>query len=136
MEQKPRRDSAKNLSAWVVFAFFGFLLVVYGMYAFTLPSVEPSHWDDIASSPETIVYIADNFRWIGMLAAMFGVLTIAVAYGGLRRGMRWAWIAFLFYPIFFVLAILFTWPGLMWAPFLIAALVTLWVTFGPAFQAS
>jgi len=134
MDPKMPPNHARNLSAWIVFALFGVLFLIYGIYAFALPSVEPTHWDDIASSSSTILYIADNFRWIGMHSGMFGVLTIAVAYGGLRRGIRWAWLSFLSFPIFFSLAIFFTWPGLMWAPFLVAALVALWVTYGPTFH--
>jgi uncharacterized membrane protein HdeD (DUF308 family) len=123
-------------SAWWVFAGFGVLFLIYGIYAFTLPYFQPSHWDDITTSEETVAYIANNFRWLGMLSAMFGVLTLAVAYGGLRRSQTWAWYTLLSYPIFLLMAIVYTWPGLMWSPFLIVSVVALWVAFGSVFQRS
>ncbi len=103
------------------------LFVIYGVYAFSLPAVQPTHWDDIASSASTVGYIADNFRWLGMLSAMFGVLSIAVAYGGLRTGQRWAWFTLLSYPAFLAMAIVYTWPGLVWSPILIASVAALWL---------
>jgi len=126
--------SALQTGAWWVFAGFGILFLVYGIYAFTLPYVQPSHWNSITTSEETAAYIADNFRWLGMLSGMFGILTLAVAYGGFRRGQKWAWYAFLAYPIFLLLAIVYTWPGLMWSPFLLASVAALGVAYRSVFQ--
>ena len=128
--------SAIQTSAWWFFAGFGLLFLIYGIYAFTLPSVQPSHWDDITISKDTVIYIADNFRWLGMLSTMFGILTLAVAYGGLKQGQRWAWYTFLAYPVFLLLAILYTWPGFMWFPFLAASVVALWGSSHSVFQRS
>ena len=126
--------STSQTGAWWVFAGFGVLFLIYGIYAFTLPYLQPSHWDDITTSGETVAYIAYNFRWIGMLSMMFGILTLAVAYGGFRHSQRWAWYTLLSYPIFLFMAIVYTWPGLMWSPFLIASVIALWANFRSVFQ--
>lgn len=133
-DSNSHQQSAPHTGAWWMFAAFGLLFLIYGIYAFTLPYLQPTHWDDIASSNETVTYIADNFRWIGMLAAIGGVLTIAIAYGGFRRAQRWAWYSLLSYPVFFLLAVPFTWPGFMWSPFLVASIATLWATYRSVFQ--
>jgi hypothetical protein len=127
---------APQIGTWWVFAGLGLLFLIYGFYAFTLPYAQPAHWDDITSSEETVTYIADNFRWLGMLSGMFGILTLAVAYGGFRHGERWAWYTFLAYPIFLLLAIVYTWPGLTWSPLLAASVVALWAAFRSVFQRS
>jgi len=110
---------------WWIFALVGLLFIVYGIYAFTLPHLQPSHWADITSSEGTVQYIADNFRWTGMLSFMFGLLTIATSTGPFRQGQRWAWYSFLSFPPFFVFVIFFTWPGLMWSPLLIGSIIGL-----------
>ena len=110
---------------WWIFALFGILFLIYGIYAFALPYIQPSHWSDITSSQETTQYIADNFRWLGLLSFMFGLLTLTTAAGAYRRGDRWAWFAFLSFPLFFLLAVLFTWPGLLWSPLLLASILAL-----------
>ncbi len=125
---------APRTGAWWVFAGFGMLFLIYGIYAFTLPYFQPSHWDDITTSKQTVSYIADNFRWLGMLSAMFGVLTFTVAYGGLRHGQPWAWYTLLTYPIFLIMAIVYTWPGLLWSPFLVASVIALWGASRSVFQ--
>jgi len=128
-ESKPRPVPLPAGTTWWIFAAFGILFIIYGVYAFTLPYAQPGHWSDIANSQETVVYIADNFRWLGMVAVMFGLLTLALSYGAYRRAQKWAWVAFTSFPIFFLLAILFTWPGLLWSPFLLGSILGLWLPY-------
>ena len=121
---------------WWIFGAFGLLFIAYGIYAFTLPYFQPNHWNDLTSSEETVRYIADNFRWLGMLSTMFGLLTVSISYGAFRRGLRWAWFAFLSFPVFFLLATIYTWPGLLWSPFLLASLAGLVVAYPSIFRRS
>jgi len=119
---------------WFVFVFFSVLLVIYGVYAITLPSMQPAHWDDLTSDPEVVDYIAGNFRWLGMLSLGFGVVTIGLAYTGYRKNERGAWYAFVYFPIFFVLAIAFTWPGIAWLPCVILSLAVLLAPLSSMFR--
>jgi len=119
---------------WVIFMLFGALLLLYGLYALTLPSTQPSHWDDLTANPEVVDYIAGNFRWLGMLSVGFGIVTIAFSYTSYRKGDRGAWYAFVYFPIFFFLAIPFTWPGIAWLPFLLLSLAALVIPFRGIFR--
>ena len=104
------------------------------MYALTLPSTQPSHWDDLTSNPEVVKYIADNFRWIGMLSIGFGISTISLSYVSYRNSVEGAWYVFVYFPVFFTLAIPFTWPGFAWMPCLVVSLVALFIPFSHMFK--
>ena len=120
--------------AWIVFAGFGALFVAYGIYTFTLQFLQPEHWNWLVISSDAVDYIGGTFRWLGMVSIGFGVLTIAMSYGGFRRGDRWVWFAFLFFPVFFLVAIPVTWPGLMCLPFAVVSIGALWATRRNAFE--
>ena len=126
MTKEIARDAI--VGSWWIFGGVGILLAVYGIYAFLLPSVDPTHWtrNGLVKSSEASEYVAHTFRWLGILATMVGFLTAAVAYWGFRTGSRAAWFGFLGYPIFFAFAIAFTWPSWAWSPFLRASLFGLW----------
>lgn len=111
--------------AWAIFFLFGLLLLAYGFDAFSLPYRDPQHWDFLGTDKVVFDYLSMNFRWIGMLTVGFAIFTIAVSLTAYRRGERWAWYAFWYWPIFWVLAALYTWPGAFLLLFLIVSLVGL-----------
>ena len=121
-------DEHGIVQTWWMFAGVGLLLVAYGIYAFLLPTLDQSHWirNGIVRTDEASEYVGHTFRWLGILATMVGFLTLVVAYMGYRVGHRAAWYGFLGYPVFFVFAIAFTWPGWLWSPLLVASLISLW----------
>ena len=134
-EGESGQPTVEIVNTWWVFAGFGSLFVLYGIYAFALPSADPTHWtDNMNASRDASEYIAGIFRWLGILSVSFGLTTIGISYGGFRRAQRWAWFAFLWFPFFFVLAIIFTWPGLLWLPLLAASLLGLWVPYRTIFR--
>ena len=118
---------------WLVFASFGLLFIVYGIYAFTLQYLQPAHWQFLTFDRDTADYIGGKFRWLGMVSFGFGILTIAISYGSFRRGDKWAWYAFTLYPIFWLIAIPVTWPGLMHLPFAVVSIAALWIARRSAF---
>jgi hypothetical protein len=126
-------DSAKSGAAavksyvWLLFAGFGVLFVIYGIYAFTLQHLQPEHWQWLSIKREAVDYIGGTFRWLGMVSIGFGVHTVLVSYGGFRQGDKWTWYAFWLYPVFFLIAIPVTWPGLMCLPFAVVSIAALWV---------
>jgi len=113
--------------AWLVFAGIGVIFVVYGIYAFTLQYAQPAHWDWLSINQEAVDYIGATFRYLGMVAIGFGALAIGIAFGGFRRGQKWTWYVFWLYPIFFLVAIWVTWPGLMCLPFALVSALALWM---------
>jgi hypothetical protein len=130
---EPGQKGQSSPLSWLVFAGFGLFFILYGFYALTLPSLQPTHWNFLTSDPQTIDYIASNFRWMGLISIGFGILTIGLSITGFRRGEKRAWFALLYYPVFFLLAIPFTWPGLAWIPFLVLALIALVLPVGAVF---
>ena len=136
-ETNTAQQAVPTNGAWWVFAAFGLLFIIYGIYAFTLPYLQMNQLlssRGIAATKGNVATIAADFRWLGMLSVILGVLTVGIAYGGFRRGQGWAWYTLLSFPVFFLLAIPFTEPGLMWSPFLIAAIVGLWVPYHSFFR--
>ncbi len=111
--------------AWLLFTGFGALFLLYGVYALMLPSTQPNHWDFLTFDRDTVKYIAGNFWWLGMISIGFGILTIAISLTSFRKGERWAWYAFWLFPLFFLLAIPLTWPGLAWSPFVLLSVLAL-----------
>ena len=130
MKSKPPADVKAHtiVGSWWIFAVIGLLLIAYGIYAFVLPTADPDHWfrNEIVDAADEATYIGGIFRLLGMMSAMVGFLTLAVAYFGFRIGSRNAWFGFLAYPVFFVLAIAFTWPGFAWSPLLVGSIIGLW----------
>lgn len=128
------QQTETKVSTWWIFAGFGLLFLLYGIYVFTLPYLQPSHWNYLIGSEETVAYIADNFKWLGMISTIVGTLTVGISFGGFRLGQRWAWFTLASFPIFFLMAIPFTWLGLLWSPLLIASVVGLWLSYSPIFE--
>lgn len=114
--------------AWLFYAGVGILFLVYGIYAILLPSLQPDHWVFLTFDGDTVDYISGIFRWLGMISFGFGFLTVAISITSFRRGERWTWYAFWFFPLFFLLAIPFTWPGLAWIPFVLLSAAALIIT--------
>ena len=110
---------------WLGFFVFGVLLSAYGLYAITLPDLMPDHWDWLTSDENAVEYITGVFRIIGLNALGFGIFVSIASATAYRQGQRWAWFAFWYLPVFFALAIPFTWPRFFWAPFMVISLATL-----------
>ncbi|MBA3557697.1 MAG: hypothetical protein H0W30_03765 [Gemmatimonadaceae bacterium] len=131
-ETNTAQQAVPTNGAWWVFAAFGLLFIIYGIYAFTLPYYQIEQllraWG-LPPKSNTAATLAADFRGLGLLSVLLGILTVGIAYGGFRRGQGWAWYTFLSFPAFFLLAIPFTEAGLMWSPFLIASIVGLWVPY-------
>jgi hypothetical protein len=68
-----------------------------------------------------------------MISFGFGILTVAISIINFRRGEKWAWYAFWFFPLFFLLAIPFTWPGMVWMPLALLSAAALIFTLRQVF---
>lgn len=126
-------EGSGSNASWVFFFVVGLLLITYGVYAMTLPILQPDHWDDITTDPTVVSYIGINFQWLGLLGFGLGMCTAMASYASFRRGEKWAWIAFWLYPAFFLLAVPFTWIGFGWIFVLAASLIALVSTFRRSF---
>jgi hypothetical protein len=114
---------------WIFFVLVGIQLVAYGIYSLTLYRNEPSHWNFLTLDTSIHEYISGVFQASGLSSLGFGVLTIVISYFHYRHGSKGTWYAFLFFPLFFTLAIFFTWPGIAWLPLLILSTFSLYSVY-------
>jgi len=124
----PNSNSVRNQVkwGWIFFFLMGLWMIAYGIYGFTLFALQPNHWDFLSQSEEVHAYLGGVFQALGLSSVGFGFLTIFVSYFHFKNGSRGAWIAFIYYPIFFLTAIFYTWPGIAWIPLLSISLVILY----------
>jgi hypothetical protein len=94
---------------WIVFFLFGVLLTAHAIYMMILPSADPDHWEAFTTDPVMIAYLADEFRSAGAMQLGFGIFSMVIAARWFRRGDRWAWFAFWYFPILFVWSMFTTW---------------------------
>ena len=124
---------------WIVFILFGALIGVHAIYLMVLPTADPEHWRAFTNDPELIAYLADDFRSSGAMQLGFATMTAVIASRWFRRGDRWAWIIFWYFPVLFAWSILTTWAGglfLVLTLVAIAALVASYRHFFPVARAS
>ena len=73
---------------WTVFAFFSLLTFLFGAF--------PGSWFEEGVDRNDALLLSS-------FAAGMAVFGLAVTLTAFRRGERWAWLAFWFWPVFFVL---------------------------------
>lgn len=116
---------------WVIFVVIGVLFFLFAMYNLVyVPSLDPAHpdqgWLWLTSDPEIIDYIKFYFRVQGVWQVPLAILVIFAAVGGLRTGQRWAWYAFWYIPIhFLVIWVLMPWIVVVLAPLFLLAVAAL-----------
>ncbi len=94
--------------AWVVFAVFCALVFLFGAF--------PGSWFEEGVD-------RDDALLLSSFAAGMAVFGIAITVTAFRRGERWAWLAFWFWPIFFVVhGIAFFFVDFMFAALAVVAL--------------
>jgi hypothetical protein len=81
----------------------------HAIYLMVLPTADPDHWRAFTNDPEMIAYLADDFRSSGAMQLGFATMSVAIASRWFRRGDRWAWIVFWYFPVLFAWSILTTW---------------------------
>ncbi len=120
--------------AWLIFFVFGVLLLWYGIYLFLLPLREPHHWNWLSKDPEVVRYIAGNFRWQGLLVTGFALLVLTSSATSFRKGEKWAWYTYWFFPVFWLTAMFVTWPGVLLTPFFILSVAGLLLPYHAFFR--
>ena len=100
-----------------------------------LPSADPNHWKAFTTDPVMTAYLADEFRSAGAMQLGFAIFSMVIAGRWFRRGDRWAWMAFWYFPILFAWSIFTTWAFALWLVLAIVALALLLAT-SPRFQVS
>lgn len=74
--------------SWIVFVLFAFLAVLFGVF--------PGTWFDEEDFTRDAQWLITTY------AAVAAALTLAIALTAFRRGVRWAWLAFWVWPLFFI----------------------------------
>jgi hypothetical protein len=113
---------------WTVFFLFGALLAAHAIYMMVLPSADPNHWKAFTTDPVMTAYLADEFRSAGATQLGFAIFSMVIAGRWFRRGDRWAWMAFWYFPILFVWSMFTTWAFALWLVLAIVALALLLAT--------
>ena len=126
----------ETAGAWVFFFAVGLLLVAHGVYLAVLPSADPDHWRFYTDDPDTVAYLADDFRASGGMTAAFGVLTAAAAAGWFRSANRWAWYAFWIYPLLFAWGMATTWAVGVFLVLMLASVAALALSYRRFFPAT
>jgi lysylphosphatidylglycerol synthetase-like protein (DUF2156 family) len=83
-----------------------------------------------------IAYLADEFRSAGEMQLGFAIFSMVIAGRWFRRGDRWAWFAFWYFPILFVCSMFTTWAFILWLVLAIVALASLLLSSFRTFQVS
>lgn len=95
--------------AWIVFAVFSALVFLFGGF--------PGSWFEEGVD-------RDDALLLSSFAAGMAVFGIAITLTAFRSGERWAWLAFWFWPIFFVVhGIAFFFVDFIFAAIAVAALI-------------
>lgn len=128
MNKNSTYSAADTGRSWLIFAGFGGLITVYAAYAMLLPHTDPGHWDWFMKG-EHFPYFSGHWHRLGYNALGTGVFTILIAATAFRRGEKWAWFAFWYYPVFFLLYALDSWSGMVFLPLLALALIGLIIPF-------
>jgi hypothetical protein len=80
--------TAARRHAWLVFVLFCVLVFLFGVF--------PGSWFEEGVERSDALLLAS-------FAAGMAVFGLAITLTAYRRGERWAWLAFWFWPVFFVL---------------------------------
>ena len=114
---------------WWAFAAIGIAFLAGGLFVLIMSVIQPAYFGYQSLHPEVVDEIENLYRDRALLSMVLGFVTVAVSYGGYRRGEKWAWYAFLAFPVFFSLAFLFTSAPIGWAIPLIGSIVVLWISW-------
>ncbi|MDV3244585.1 MAG: hypothetical protein LYZ66_05350 [Nitrososphaerales archaeon] len=86
----PRKEKAYEKYAWIVFLVMPLLsVVIVVLFHFTHP----------------LLSVPDNYQAVRVLRAFetaeigFSLFTVVILFKGFRKGERWAWYAFWFWPV-------------------------------------
>ena len=133
-------DSNDSRSArtrmWIVFFLLGAFLAAHAIYMMVLPWADPNHWRAFTTDPVMTAYLADEFRSAGAMQLGFAIFSMVIAGRWFRRGDRWAWSAFWYFPILFVWSMFTTWAFTLWLVLAIVALGGLILASSPIFHVS
>ena len=68
---------------------------LFERFGFTMPAA-------IAGDPEAVRYVEHVFQWAGGSTLGLNLFALLIAVTAFRRGQRWAWLAFWFWPAMFL----------------------------------
>lgn len=117
-----------NRFATLLFIVIGLLFILYGIYKFLLPSLEPDHWNWLSKDKEVIQYISGNFRWSGLCFIGLGAFTVLITSTAFRRGEKWAWWALWYLPVMFLIGAFVVWAWHLLLLLCILAVVALLIS--------
>jgi len=132
----PLLQNLRN-KAWLSYVAAGLYPLTW-MLGLCVSCFQPGHWDWLTKDPEVLGYLSTTWRLLSSIAIGLGLFTVVLAATAYRRGEKWAWALFWYWPIFLVVYIPsvhpWTWP--ITVPLLVATTLSQLTSAGRALAPS
>lgn len=136
MRTETSGDTWYERAAWIFFAVFSGGVLPMAVLYYLDPSAATGLWERfgyalpaaVAGDAAAIEYVAFISHWATTGTIGFDLFALLVALTAFRRGERWAWFAFLYWPAlftthFFTYQSSFRYAQLVWVTLSVAALL-------------
>ena len=105
-------QSLRN-NAWLAFVAIGLYPLTWAL-GLCVPCMQADHWNWLTQDPQVLAYLSSTWRLLSSIAVGLGAFTIVLAATAYRRGEKWVWFLFWYWPIFLTVYIPtvhpWTWP--------------------------
>lgn len=131
-----RDDTWYERSAWIFFALLSGPVLPLAILIYLDPSTATELWArfghevpaTVAADPAATDYVAFISHWASTGTIGFDLFGLLIAVTAFRRGERWAWLAFCYWPVmflthFFTYTSTFRYAQLVWLTLSVAALL-------------
>jgi hypothetical protein len=139
-------------SAWIYFAVVSGIALPLAALVYVDPSQSIALWErfgyelpaSVAADPAATGYVHRIGHWASTGSIGFDLFGLLIAVTAFRRGERWAWLAFCYWPVMFATHFVtyessFRYAQLLWCALAVAALAAtrrkVWTTSAPAARA-
>jgi hypothetical protein len=131
-----RVDTWYERSAWIFFALLSGMVLPMAILIFFEPASATGMWARfgyelpaaVAADPAVTGYVHSISHWASTGSIGFNLFGLLIAVTAFRRGERWAWLAFCYWPVlflthFFTYTSTFRYAQLVWLTLSVAALL-------------
>jgi hypothetical protein len=131
-----REQTWQERAAWIYFALLAGSVLPVALLAYAAPSSTIDLWArfghelpaSIAAEPDAVAYVEFIGHWASTGTIGFDLFGLLIAVTAFRRGERWAWLAFWYWPVLFATHFVtyesgFRYAQLVWLTLSVAALL-------------
>jgi hypothetical protein len=129
-------ETWRERAAWIYFAALCGSVLPIALWAYVDPSSTLDTWArfghelpaSIAADPDAVEYVEFIGHWASTGTIGFNLFGLLIAVTAFRRGERWAWLAFWYWPVLFATHFVtyesgFRYAQLVWLTLSVAALL-------------